>query len=451
MRCNGCWVPLTGVGAVSQVEGEQMAQDMRKRVRRRMLLLRGIPSAVVVLVVIWGATVFFNLGPGVPTASTSLTADLSAGAWAQGRRTAQNTAFTPNPAPIPRRIKWTFVTDEPLDSAPAIVDELVYLTTGDGRLVALDRSTGQPAWEYRTGLVSSSTPVVAGDLIIAAFTPGLLVALDRITGAKRWEVDIDQPIFSSPIVAEGTLYFGAGDWKLHALDAATGEELWTFVTKDWIVSPVAYADGTVVVASQDSNVYVVDADSGRQLLMYSTGYQRFGGGPTIDGDTVYISSARGWIWAIDRLAKSYPGQRKFWRLKINLYVWQIMSTRPIQPGGLWSKRVGGQVKGLLAIAHGVVYGATEKGKIFAHDGDTGQKKWSTQLKVKVSTSPSIAGDTVLVGTEEGKIFGLDAANGDVLWQFQAGEGEIVESPVVAGDTIYVASVDGTLYAITGGD
>ncbi|MCH7474341.1 MAG: CoA transferase [Gemmatimonadetes bacterium] len=211
------------------------------------------------------------------------------------------------------------------------------------------------------------------------------------------------------------------------------------------------ADGTVVVASQDSNVYVVDADSGRQLLMYSTGYQRFGGGPTIDGDTVYISSARGWIWAIDRLAKSYPGQRKFWRLKINLYVWQIMSTRPIQPGGLWSKRVGGQVKGLLAIAHGVVYGATGKGKIFAHDGDTGQKKWSTQLKVKVSTSPSIAGDTVLVGTEEGKIFGLDAANGDVLWQFQAGEGEIVESPVVAGDTIYVASVDGTLYAITGGD
>ena len=406
-----------------------------------MLLLRGAPSAVVVLLVIWGAAAFFNLGPRAPGASTNLTADLSSGAWAQGRRTAQNTAFTPNPAPVPGRVKWTFVTDEPLDSSPAVVDGLVYLTTGDGRVVALDRSTGQLAWEHRTGLVSSSTPVVAGDLIIAVFTPGLLVALDRETGAKRWEVDIDQPVLSSPIVAEGSLYFGAGDWKLHALDAATGEERWSFVTKDWIVSPVAYADGTVVV----------DADSGRQRLMYSTGYQSFGGGPTIDGDTVYISSDKSWIWAIDRLARSYPGQRKFWRLKINLYVWQVISDKPTQPGGLWSKRVGGQVKGLLAVAHGTVYGTTERGQVFAHDADTGKKKWAAQLKVRISTSPSIAGNTVLVGTEEGKVFGLDAANGDVLWQFQAGTGEIVDSPVVAGDTMYVASVDGTLYAITGGN
>lgn len=416
-----------------------------------MLVLRGLPLAVLLVLVIWGATAFFNLGASAPAASTSLTADLSPGAWAQGRRTTQNTAFTPDPAPVPGRIKWTFVTDEPLDSSPAIVDGLVYLTTGDGRVVALDQSTGKLAWEYRTGLVSSSTPVVAGDLIIAVFTPGLLVAMDRDTGAKRWEIDIDQPILSSPILAEGTLYFGAGDWKLHALDAATGEELWSFVTKDWIVSPVAYADGTVVVASQDSNVYVVDADSGRQRLMYSTGYQRFGGGPTIDGDTVYVSSDRGWIWAIDRLAKSYPGQRKLFKLKINLYVWQVMSDQPIQPGGLWSKRVGGQVKGLLAVAHDTVYGTTEKGQVFAHDADTGNKKWSTQLKVRVSTSPSIAGDTVLVGTEEGEVFGLNAANGDVLWQFQAATAEIVESPVVAGDTMYVASVDGTLYAITGGN
>ena len=75
---------------------------------------------------------------------------------------------------------------------------------------------------------------------------------------------------------------------------------------------MAYADGIVAVAPQDSHVFLVDAESGRQRLMYNTGFQRFGGGPTIEGDTVYVSSDRGWVSAIDRLAKAYPGQRGLW-------------------------------------------------------------------------------------------------------------------------------------------
>ena len=132
-------------------------------------------------------------------------------------------------------------------------------------------------------------------------------------------------------------------------------------------------------------------------------------------------------------------------------MWQVISARPVQPGTLWSRRVGGQVKGLLAVAHDTVYGVTETGQVFARDADTGAKKWSTGLKVEISTGPSVAGNTVLVGTETGRVFGLDAASGDVLWEYQAGNGEIVESPVVAGDTMFVVSTDGTLYAITGDD
>ncbi|MCI0785568.1 MAG: PQQ-binding-like beta-propeller repeat protein [Chloroflexi bacterium] len=407
--------------------------------------------AVVLGLIIWGATEYFHLGASVPAASTNLTANLSGDAWAQGRRTAQNTAFTPDTAPVPRSVKWTFATNKPLGSSPAIVGDRVYLSTGDGRTVALERESGQLVWEFRTGLVSRSTPVVAGGLVIAAYSPGLIVALDRNTGLTRWEVNLNQPISSSPVVGNGTLYFGAGDWMLHALDVATGAERWAFLTRDWIVSPVAYAGGTVVVASQDSRVNLVDAKSGRQRLMYNTGFQRFGGGPTIEGDTVYVSSDRGWVSAIDRLAKTYPGQRAWWRVKINLYVWKVISTLPVQPGTLWSRRVGGQIKGLLAVAHDTVYGATEQGQVFAQDADTGEKKWSTTLNVGISTGPSVAGNTVLVGTQEGRVFGLDAASGDVLWQYRAGNEKIVGSPVVAGDTMYVASADGTLYAITGGN
>lgn len=448
-RCNGCWLPLTGVGAVSQMEGELMIRRRRNKLLGRKLVLRSLPLGLAVVLIVWGMVVTFDLRPKPAQAVSGLNPSVAAENWALARRTPDNSGFTPSVAPVPQQVQWTFATTETLTSAPAVVDGRVYLSTGGGRTVALDQASGQLLWEYHTGLSSDSTPAVAGDMVIAAFTPGLIVALDRNTGATRWKIDLDQPIFSSPILAEGTLYFGAGDWKLHALDAATGKERWVFVTEDWIVSPVAYADGTVVVASQDSHVYLLDADSGRQRLMFDTGFQRFGGGPAIHGDTVYFSSDRGWLWAIDRRAKSYPGQRKLWRVKINLYVWQVISSRPNQPGGLWSKRVGGELQGLLAIANDTVYGATEQGKVFARDAITGNKRWSTRLSVEISTAPTVAGNTVLVGSENGTIFGLDARTGDVLWDFNVSHEEIVDSPIVAGNIIYVVSADGTLYALSG--
>ena len=274
--------------------------------------------------------------------------------------------------------------------------------------------------------------------------------MDRDTGVPHWETDLNQPITASPIVAEGTLYFGAGDGTLRALDAATGEELWSFLAMEWIDSPPAYFDDTVIVAPQGRFIHVVDANSGRQHLDYDSGYQRFGGGPTIQGDTVYFSSDRGLVWAIDRLAKNFPGQRKWWHVKINLYVWQMIS-RPIQHSRVWANRVGGHTTGLLAVAHHTVFGTTKEGMAFALDADSGSKTWSTEFGVAISTAPTVAGDTVLVGTEEGSVYGLDATTGKVLWDFKASSGEITDSPVVAGDTIYLVSEDGTLYAGTGAE
>ena len=286
--------------------------------------------------------------------------------------------------------------------------------------------------------------------MIVTLRPGLVVGLDRDTGEMRWETDLKHGVFSSPIVADGSAFVGAADSNLHALDIATGIERWVFSTNDWVVAPVAYADGTVVVASQGSLVYIVDAGTGRKRLQFDTGFQRFGGGPTIQDDTVYFSSDRGLIWAIDRTAKTYPLQRLLFHLKINLYVWQVIPEPPLQPGALWSRQVDGEIRDLLAVAHDTVYGATRQGEVFALDAATGTPKWSTGVGAIISTAPTVAGDTVLVGTKSGVVFGLEAATGESLWEFGIGH-EIADSVIVVGGTMYVTSADGKLYAVTGAE
>ena len=449
-RCENCWMPLSGVAAVGPVEAEQLVRSRRMQLLRRRLMVRAVPLAMVLAIIIWILSSFVHIGPNPPGASTNINVPLEPGAWAQARRTYQGTSFTPGQAPVPQTVKWTFDIGGTFSASPAISGDRIYINSDDGRTVALDRETGQPVWEHAGGQQSSSTPAVTGDLVIVTLRPGLTVGLDRATGNRRWETDLKSGVFSSPIVADGAAYIGAADSNLHSLDAATGEELWSFQANDWIITPAAYSDGTVVVAPQDSMVYIVDAGTGRERFKFDTGFQRFGGAPAIQGDSVYFSSDRGWVWALNRTARSYPLQRLLFHVKINLFVWQVISGPPTQPGALWARRVGGEIKTLLAVAHDRVYAATRQGNVFALDAANGDSHWSTDIGATVSAAPIVAGDTVLVGTKSGLVFGLDAETGAIRWEYDAGE-EIADSPVVVGGTMYVVTTAGKLSAVTGAE
>jgi len=449
-RCQSCGL-FFGLTVVPRPEAERLARRQRLRVWRRGVMRLILVLALLGGVTAWAMRIFFDRGPNPPRATTSVSASLASNAWAQVRRTPQNTGFSPNAAPFPHHVQWTYRTSGPLLASPAVVHNHVYLTTTDGRTVALDRHTGQPVWEYRSGWPSSSSPAVAGDMVIFAIRPGLVVALNRHTGAPRWKTDLKHPILASPVVAHGTVYLGAADNTLYALDAATGLQRWAFTTRDWIVSAVAYAGTRVLVASQDSLLHVIGAETGYQRSIYDTGRaRRIGASPAIQGDRAYFGSLGGRVWAIDWQATSYPWERMMLFWKTNLYLWGMLSAPPVQKGSVWSRRVRGDVTHTPAIAHNTVYVTTSRGQVVALDAATGSERWIADLGVDLTSAPTVAGESVLLGTKAGVVFALEAHTGEVLWDFKTA-GKITGSPIVAGDTMYVVSHDGMLYAITGSE
>ena len=450
-RCDNCGF-FSGLTTLARPEGEQLGRRQRLRFLRsrflRLALVLG-PVAGLAVWVMWG---LFDLAPNPPGATTSISASIGPQTWAQARRTPQNTGFTPDPAPVPQKVLWTYASSRPLVTSPAVANDRVFLTTGDGRTVALDRQTGQLVWEYQTGIPSSSTPALAGGSVFFALRPGLVVALDQETGSFRWERDIKQPILASPVVANGTLYIGAAADTLYALDAATGVVRWAFNTSDWIISSVAYTEGTVVVTSQDNIVRIVETKTGRQLFLYDTGRRRriSTGGPAIQGDLVYFGSRGGRVWAIDLRAKTYPLERTIFFWKTNLYLWGVLPKPPVQKGSVWAKNIGGDVTQTPAIGHDKVYATNNQGKVIALDVATGTERWTTELGVEITAAPTVAGETVLIGTKDGMVIGLDAVSGIVLWDFKT-DGKITGSPIVVGDEMYVVSHDGNLYAVAGAE
>ena len=136
---------------------------------------------------------------------------------------------------------WSSQLKGELLSAPQSNGNVVVAQSYNGKLHGLDANDGSPLWVYDSNvpvltLRGTSTPIIYERFAIAAFGNGRIIALDVTTGAVRWEarvaiaqgrseidriVDIDGDMLLTPPVLWGVSYQG----RLAAIDVASGRKL----------------------------------------------------------------------------------------------------------------------------------------------------------------------------------------------------------------------------------
>ncbi len=89
---------------------------------------------------------------------------------------------------------------------------------------------------------------MANGVVYVSSYDGNLYALNASTGAQLWSNPA--PVFSSPAVANGVVYIATENGNMFALNASTGAQLWTYLAGD--VSPVV-VNGTLYVGSAAFN------------------------------------------------------------------------------------------------------------------------------------------------------------------------------------------------------
>jgi len=97
------------------------------------------------------------------------------------------------------------------------------------------------------------------------------------------------------------------------------------------------------------------------------------------------------------------------------------------------------------IVEGMVYVASQYGRVHALDLETGELKWRTVSKDGFGL-PAVAGGVLYVGGVNGGFFALDAANGKAKWRFDLKAG-CCARPVVIGDTVCIADREGNVLAL----
>ena len=157
----------------------------------------------------------------------------------------------------PLSLRWSALRGNPsladsniaIEASPVIADGKVYIATlrfgrkfqsdaaYESAVVCLDLQTGQELWKRQLGDGASegiwSTPAVAGGRVFAATFDGKVYALDATTGALLWAQQVAPPppqayrsMRASPIVVGTRLYIAPyiyrGTTRLYALDTQTG-------------------------------------------------------------------------------------------------------------------------------------------------------------------------------------------------------------------------------------
>jgi quinohemoprotein ethanol dehydrogenase len=143
-------------------------------------------------------------------------------------------------------------TDRGMEATPIIVDGTLYVSTSWSRVFAFDAKSGALKWGYDPkvdgqkardaccDVVNRGVAVWNGKVYVGALD-GRLIAIDASTGKEAWSVQTTDPdwpytITGAPRIAKGKVFIGNGGAELgvrgyvSAYDAATGALAWRFFT-----------------------------------------------------------------------------------------------------------------------------------------------------------------------------------------------------------------------------
>lgn len=386
-------------------------------------------SFLVLMSLIAGTTLFVSKWTSAHAAS----AKASEASWSQLGYNPQHTNFnsqehvlnSSNVAGL--QLAWSYSSGSlgrfaTFSPSPVVADGIVFTSSSDAKLYALNSRTGQRKWSYYAGSNINASPAVANGIVYMStsgynsgqHSSSTIFAIDTQTGVLKWSSSVEDTYYTSPTVFDNVVYVGA--YHLHsvsgtvyALDAQTGIVKWSYTTEGGIFDSPTIANGFVYVGGEfDSNVYALNALTGAVHWLYSTGGNILFPTVVVHG-VVYINSVGDNLYALDALT----GKVK----------WKNPTTS----------------SSALAVANNVIYVAAEQ-SLDAVDANKGMLKWSVASSY---ANPVVANGMVYVGAY-GQLNAISVQKGETVWSYALSY--FFTSPVIVNGMVYASTDNNTLYA-----
>lgn len=309
----------------------------------------------------------------------------------------------------------------------------VFVANDDGKILALDKTTGRKKWKVNTGQVLTAGVGGGDSMIFVSSAEGQLSAYWQRNGEQVWEVDLDTEMLA-PVAAErGVVVVRTTDGLLTALSSANGEKLWTYrfevpsLSLRGTATPVLFQGG-VLCGSDDGRLAVLRQDTGQLLwdvpVAVSSGSSELARvidvdiPVVIDGRVLFAAAYQGRVVAI-----STNNGKVLWARDKSVYL-------------------------PMALDDYMLYVVDSRTFISGLNRYTGSTVWTQEeLRARPASGVAVYKDFVVIGDFEGYLHVLDASDGRMVARKDMGS-RINVQPHVDGDLLFIIDQSGEMSALT---
>jgi len=298
------------------------------------------------------------------------------------------------------------------DSPLLSVGTRIFVAERSGRIIAVDRETGEIDWAVETGDRILASPVLAAG---ALYVPGMsLRALDVRNGDLLWSWKTDYGVSAAPLVHGGRVFAVEKGERIVALDPTNGEEIWKARIPANTSAPVPV--GSRIAVGTDEGLSTFIAKTGRPSWRVRLDHP-VRAAPAILPDRVVIADAGRGVTAVGTRRG-----RELWHRKI--------------PEGA--------VRETPVVYGDAILFATKGATFRAIRASDGKMLWTRFIGNRVISSPCVGGGGVYF-TAGPRIHAMECADGDDSWRLQL-VGSF-SSPILVDGTLYFVSQSGRLFAM----
>lgn len=177
--------------------------------------------------------------------------------------------------------------------SPLVTPERIYLTGRSNDLLAIEaNANGNFCSLFETSdkeMILTHTPVLAGPYLLVTTRDGQLLALQN--GQLVWQRAIGAKI--GPPAANRNLVCIGSDKGVYGLELATGQEVWHFPTKRSVMARPVITANVVYTAGHDHFLYALAIESGRELWHYGPTLRRLEYPPLLSCPLLTLLDAAG--------------------------------------------------------------------------------------------------------------------------------------------------------------
>jgi outer membrane protein assembly factor BamB len=205
--------------------------------------------------------------------------------------------------------RWRHRMSSEVLAMPVLAHGIVVVRTVDGRLVGLAAANAEQKWVVeqpvpKLSLRGTAPAFIAGDTVIAGFDNGRVVAVDLTTGDTQWDTAVGAPKgknelerlvdIDAPVRAIGDDVFVTGFQGRVAMLARDSGQIWW--ARDFSSYRGFTVEGDSLVASSAEGLVIAMRRNDGQINWEQAGLRQRGlTAPAVDGDAVVVGDYEGYL------------------------------------------------------------------------------------------------------------------------------------------------------------